>query len=77
MRRPVGVAVADDGSYVVVCDDGTVWRYGVHGDPGKRWERVEPPIPGSPENPSPEGAPARVSGKAYSGKGFPGTPTRS
>jgi hypothetical protein len=53
VRRPVGVAVADDGSLVVACDDGTVWTYVMHSDPAKRWQRMEPPIPGSPENPAP------------------------
>ena len=52
MRRPVGVAVAAGGSYIVVCDDGTVWTYVEHTDPRQRWQRIEPAIPGSPENPS-------------------------
>ncbi len=52
MRRPVGVAVTEGGSFVVVCDDGTLWAYVMQNEPSKRWKRVEPPIPGSPENPS-------------------------
>jgi hypothetical protein len=43
-RRPVGVAPESSGGrLVVVCDDGSVWKW--H-DQGSRWEEMTP-IPGS------------------------------
>jgi hypothetical protein len=53
MRSPVGLSTTSDGSLIVVCDDGTVWTYTMDSDPNKRWQRKDPPVPGSLENPAP------------------------
>lgn len=40
MRKAAGIALASDGSFVVVCEDGSVWTFA-----SNRWQQIAPPLP--------------------------------
>lgn len=44
MRKAVSISTADDGSFQVLCEDGSVWTF----TKSEGWQEVAPPLPPIP-----------------------------